>query len=107
VACRRARKSLGGSPIRAFLKTTTRKDRITVTLCCNTTGSSKVPVPITGKAIHPHCLSGQGNEFPLSYLSQKSAWTDATVFQRWFLAALVPVSCARTTPHLYLIIKNM
>jgi len=61
------------------------KDRVTLTLWCNATGIHKVPVTMIGKASQPMCLQGDRNASLLPYFSQKSAWTDASVFQ-----ALVP-----------------
>jgi len=60
------------------------KDRVTLTLCCSATGIHKVPVTMIGKAAQSMCFQGEGNTSPLPYFSQKSAWTDASVFKRWF-----------------------
>jgi len=56
------------------------KDRVTLTLCCNATGTHKVPGTMIGKAAQPMCFQGKGNASPLPYFSQKSASTDAFVF---------------------------
>jgi len=47
------------------------KDRVTLTLCCNATGTQKVPVTRIGNAAQPMCFQGEGNASPLSYFSQK------------------------------------
>jgi len=60
------------------------KDRVTWTLCCNATGTHKGPVTMIGKASQPMCFQGKGSASPLPYFSQNSAWTDASVFKRWF-----------------------
>jgi len=83
------------------------KDRVTLTLCCNSTGSHKLPVTMIGKAVQPMCFAGEGNECPLPYFSQKSAWTDASVFKRWFDEVFVPAVRARTRHQVYLIIDNL
>jgi len=84
-----------------------RKDRVTVTLCCNATGTRKVPVTMIGKAAQPMCFQGEGNASPLPYFSQKPAWTDASVFKRWFEEVFVPAVQARTAHHVYLIMDNL
>jgi len=48
------------------------KDRVTLTLCCNATGTHKVPVTMIGKAAQPMCFQGEGNASPLPYFSQNS-----------------------------------
>jgi len=80
-----------------------RKDRVTLTLCCNATGTHKEPVTMIGEVAQPMCFQGEGNASPLPYFSQKSAWTNASVFKRWFEEVFVPAVQARTTHHVYLI----
>lgn len=53
-------------------------DRVTLTLYCNATGSQNLPIAMIGKAATPMCFTGAGNGCPLSYFSQRSAWTDGT-----------------------------
>jgi len=81
-------------------------DRVTLTLCCNATGTHKVPVTMIGKAAQPVCFHGEGNASPLPYFSQKLAWTDASVFKRSFEEVFVPAFQARTAHHVYLIMDN-
>jgi len=83
------------------------KDRVTLTLCCNATGTHKVPVTMIGKAAQPMCFQGEGSASPLPYVSQKSAWTDPSVFKRWFEEVFVPAVQARTAHHVYLIMDNL
>jgi len=49
------------------------KDRVTLNLCCNATGTHKVPVTMIGEAAQPMCVQGEGNASPLPYFSQKYA----------------------------------
>jgi len=60
-----------------------------------------------GKAAQPICFQGEGNASPLPYFWQKSAWTDASVFKRWFEEVFVPTVQARTAHHVYLIMENL
>jgi len=83
------------------------KDRVTLTLCRNATGNHKVPVTMTGKAAQRMCFQREGNASPLPYFSQKLAWTDASVFKRWFEEEFVPAIQARTAHHVYLIMDNL
>lgn len=83
------------------------KERVTLTLCCNATGSHKLPIAMIGKAAHPLCFQGEGNQCPLPYFSQRSAWTDNHVFKRWFFEVFVPALRPRTASHVYLILDNL
>jgi len=83
------------------------KDRVTLTLCCNATGTHKVPVTMIGKKAQPMCFQGNGNASPLTYFSHKSAWTDASVFKRWFEEVFVPAVQAGTAHHVYFIMDNL
>jgi len=83
------------------------KDRVTLILCCNAMGTHKVPVTMIGKASQPMCFQGEGNASPLPYFSLKSAWTDASVFKRWFEEVFVPAVQARTAHRVYLIMENL
>ena len=84
-----------------------RKDRVTLNLCCNETGTHKVPVTMIGKVAQPMCFQGEGNASPLPYFSQKSAWTDASVLKRWFEEVFVPAIQARTAHHVFLIMDDI
>lgn len=83
------------------------KDRVTLTLCCNATGSHKLPITMMGKAANPLCFRGVDNECPLPYLSQRSAWTDSHVFKRWFFEVFVPDLRAQTASHVFLVLDNL
>jgi len=83
------------------------KDRVSLNICCNATNKHKVPVTMIGKAAQPMCFQGEGNASPLPYFSQKSAWTEASVFKRWFEEVVVPAVQARTVHHIYLIMDNL
>jgi len=81
------------------------KDRVTFALSCNATGTHKEPVTMIGKVAQPVCFQGEGNASSLPYFSQKSAWTDASIFKRWFEEVFVPVVQERTVHDVYLIVQ--
>jgi len=83
------------------------KDCVTLMLCCNATGSLKLPVTMMDKAVQPLCFTGEENECPLPYLSQKSAWTAASRFKRWFDEVFVPAVQGRKWHQVYLIMDNL
>jgi len=89
------------------LKAMKSKDRITLTLCCNATGTHEVSVTMNCKAAQQMCFPGEGNASPLPYLSQKLSWTDASVFKRWSEEVFVPAVQARTAHHVYFIMENL
>jgi len=82
------------------------KDRVTLTLCCNATGKHKLPITMIGKSMQPICFAGDGNEPPLPYFSQASAWTDSNIFARWLSEVFVPELRTRTGSQVDLILDN-
>eukprot|EP00170_Pyropia_yezoensis_P002161 contig_9087_g2165 len=83
------------------------KDHVTLTLCCNATGSHKLPVTMIGKAAQPMCFMGPANRCPVPYFSQKSAWTDTSIFKRWFDEVFLPAVRQRTGNQVVLILDNL
>jgi len=83
------------------------KDRVTLTLCCNATKSHKLPVAMIGKAVQHLCFTGQGNACSLPYFSQRSAWTDGTVFKMWFEEVFGQAIRSRTGSDVFLILDNL
>jgi len=82
------------------------KDRVTLVLAYNATGSHKIPVAMTGKAKQPKCFKAPRHACPLSYFSQQSAWMDGDVFKYWFDTVFLPAVRARTTLPVALISDN-
>src|SRR6187399_2718258 len=60
---------------------TKRKDRITMLLCCNMTGSVKRPLYVIGKSVNPRCF--KSGKPPLEYDGNKTAWMTAELFTNW------------------------
>ena len=82
------------------------KDRVTLVLACNATGSHKIPVAIIGSAAVPLCFKPPRAKCPLPYFSQQSAWIDAVVYEKRFNTVFVPEVRARTCLPVILIVDN-
>jgi len=65
-------------------------ERVTLVLCTNANGTHKLPVAMTGQANNPMCFRGEGNAFPLPYVTQKRAWMDKDVYERWWKTVFLP-----------------
>jgi len=81
-------------------------DHVTLVLACNSTGSHKLPVAIIGSAAVPQCFKPPLIRCRLPYFSQKSAWMDAVVYEKWFNTMFVPGVRARTRSPVILIVDN-
>ena len=92
-----------GQKIRGSKKMT-EKARVTLVPCCNSTGSFKIPMVMIGKSKNPHCF--RRKRIPLRYLSQKRAWMDANLFQKWFDEVFAPSVRQWTTRKVVLILDN-
>lgn len=88
-------------------KRMTAKDRVTLVITANATGTLKVPVAMIGKAKEPFCFRPpRGRASPLPYFSQTSAWMDANICQRWFDTVFVPAVKAFTSRRVVLLWDN-
>lgn len=67
------------------------KDRVTVMLCVNASGTHKLPPTFVGKAENPRCFRSANVTAP--YFSQKSAWCDERVFRQWWQCVFKPHIC--------------
>lgn len=56
------------------------KDRVSVYICTNATGSAKVPRAMIGKSKNPRCF--RDTPCPITYLSQAHAWLDSVTFKK-------------------------
>lgn len=52
------------------------KARVTLTLCCYSTSSHKLPITMIGQAAQLMCFTGADNRCPLPYVSKQSVWLD-------------------------------
>ncbi|XP_060579865.1 tigger transposable element-derived protein 4-like [Ruditapes philippinarum] len=58
------------------------KDRLTVMVCANMTGSEKVPLFVTGKSKNPCCFKNL-KTMPIEYDANKKACVTSEIFTNW------------------------
>lgn len=67
------------------------KERITLALCSNASGSHKLPLLVIGKSQKPRAFKNTNvSSLPVVYRAQKAAWMDANIFRDWFMNEFVP-----------------
>ena len=69
------------------------KERLTLMICANATGTHKVPLLVIGKSKNPVCFSKLPNKKPPApaiYMDQANAWMDTATAQRWLNAVFIP-----------------
>ena len=81
-----------------------KKERITLTVCCNANGTHKIPLQIIGKPVTPTCIIGR--EWPIPYYNQKNAWMDTSTFMKWFNDIFYPEVTKRTGRPVLLLLDN-
>lgn len=65
------------------------KERITILLCANASGTHKMDLLVIGKSARHNAFKGL-EHLPVEYESQKNAWMDRTIFKKWFSQHFVP-----------------
>ena len=80
------------------------KERVTLSVCANATGTHKLPLQMIGKAKRPACIIGR--RWPLPYCNQKKAWVDTTVFMKWFDETFCQEVWRRTRRPVLLLLDN-
>ena len=59
------------------------KERVTLLVVSNATGTDKLPLIMIGKFKNPRCfIKINPSSIPLTYLNQKKAWMDSTLFKK-------------------------
>ena len=58
------------------------KDRITVMVTCNMTGTDRRCLLVIGKSRNPRCFRGVKN-LPVTYRTNKNAWMNGDIFSKW------------------------
>ena len=79
------------------------KDRITIYVCTNASGTDFCPLSIIGKSGKPHCF--RNHSLKLTYYSQKKAWSDTATFKKWWGDFLLHIR-SRTNDRVLLILDN-
>lgn len=80
------------------------KERLTLVLCCNATGSCKIPPLLIGTAKKPHCF--RNGPCPLPYTNQQRAWVDKIRYREWWTNVFLPEVRAFTTEKVALLMDN-
>ncbi|XP_027808455.3 jerky protein homolog [Marmota flaviventris] len=65
------------------------KDRLTVLMCANATGSHRIKPLAIGKCRGPRAFTGI-QHLPVAYKAQGNAWVDKEIFSDWFHRIFVP-----------------
>lgn len=65
------------------------KDRLTVLMCANATGSHKIKPLVIGKGSGPRAFRGI-QHLPVAYKAQGNAWVDREIFSDWFRHIFAP-----------------
>ena len=73
-------------------------------LCCNATGSSKIPPLLIGTTANPHCF--RDGACPIPYVGQKNAWMDRVVFRHWWNNVFIPAIRSTTREPVALIMDG-
>ena len=80
------------------------KERVTLVVCANATGSHKLPLMMIGKYNKPACFNSQ--KCPLKYAAQKRAWMDIPTCWNWFNNVFFPEVRKRTSRPVLLLMDN-
>jgi len=82
------------------------KDRVTLVLACNATGSYEIPIAIIECATVPQCFKPPRDGCLLPCFSQQSSWMDGSVYEKWFKTVYVPSVRSRTRTPVILVVEN-
>jgi DDE superfamily endonuclease len=80
------------------------KDRLTLVLCVNATGTSKVPPLLIGSAKEPRCF--RDGRPPCPYIHQNRAWMDRTAYRFFLFDVFLPYIRETTTKKVALLMDN-
>ena len=60
------------------------KERLTVLLCCNMSGTDKCKPLVIGKSLRPRCFKHiDSKSLPVDYQANKKAWMNSILFTQW------------------------
>lgn len=66
------------------------KQRVTVLVCANATGTHKIPLLVIGTAKNPRCFKNNRQNLPVHYEAQKKGWMNSSIFLNWYKNIFVP-----------------
>lgn len=80
------------------------KDRATLVLCTNVTGTCKIEPLLVGSSKQPHCF--RDTPCPIPYTCQSNAWVDRTVYRFWWSNVFLPEVRRFTSDPVALLMDN-
>ena len=80
------------------------KERLSLVVCANATGTHKVPCTMIGKPKSPAC--SKQRQWPIKYFSQGKAWMDVDTCWKWFNEVFYPEVKKRTGRPVLLLMDN-
>lgn len=80
------------------------KERVSLVVCANATGTHKITCTMIGKYKEPACIKNR--EWPLKYLHQSKAWMDVETCWKWFNEVFFPEVTKRTGRRVLLLMDN-
>jgi len=78
------------------------KERVSLVICANATGTHKIPCTVIGKEQTPACIIGR--TWPITYYSQGKAWMDVPTCWKWFNEMFFPSVKKRTSKLVLLLL---
>ena len=80
------------------------KERVSLIVCANATGTHKITCTLIGKLKEPACIKNR--EWPLKYLHQNKAWMDVGTCWKWFNEVFFLEVKKRTGRRVLLLMDN-
>jgi hypothetical protein len=80
------------------------KDRISLVVCANATGTHKIPCTLIEKPKVLVCIINR--QCPITYYSQRKAWMDRETCEKWYEEVFVPEVKKRTGRHVLLLLDG-
>ena len=87
------------------IKSMTAKERLTIIVCVNATGSCKVTPVVIGCPKKPRCFNRMASPC-LPYYSQKNAWSDTAIYNKWWNEVFIPTIRKHTQDPVLLVLDN-
>jgi len=80
------------------------KDRVSLIVCTNASGTHKIPCVMIGKPKEPTCIKDR--HWPILYFNQAKAWMDVETYWKWFNEVFVPEIKRQTGRPILLLMDN-
>jgi hypothetical protein len=80
------------------------KDRVSLIVCTNASGSHKIPCALIGKPQEAACIKDR--QWPIPYFNQAKAWMDVETCCKWFNEVSYPEVKKRTGRRVQLLMDN-